>query len=119
MLHTGQPWPVGMLGCHTCHNPPCCNPGHIYPGTHQDNMDDMVQAGRALLGDRNPARLHPESVRRGEAVNTAKLSESDICKIRSMYADGVIPRVIGEQFGVSRSNVQFIALGKTWKHVTK
>lgn len=38
--------PSGMLACHTCDNPLCCNPDHIFVGEHQDNMDDRMAKGR-------------------------------------------------------------------------
>ncbi len=31
--------------CHTCNNPPCCNPRHIYDGDRSSNMKDKVMAG--------------------------------------------------------------------------
>lgn len=35
-------WPA-EVGCHTCDNPPCCNPGHLYVGTHADNAKDAIE----------------------------------------------------------------------------
>lgn len=39
--------PRKLYICHTCDNRRCCNPNHLYAGTHQDNMNDMRVRRRA------------------------------------------------------------------------
>ena len=36
-----------LLALHGCDNPPCCNPKHLFSGTHLDNSDDKIGKGRA------------------------------------------------------------------------
>ena len=52
----GRPIDPGKFVCHTCDNPPCVNPAHLYEGTAQDNSDDAVVRGR----NRGPGHLRPE-----------------------------------------------------------
>ena len=39
-----------LLACHHCDNPPCVNPAHLYWGTYADNVQDMLDRGRAVGG---------------------------------------------------------------------
>ena len=36
----------GVVLMHSCDNPPCINPKHLKPGTHQTNVADKMRKGR-------------------------------------------------------------------------
>lgn len=56
-----------VFACHACDNPRCCNPRHVFPGTHTDNMRDMVAKGRK-------AKARPRShCRRGHRLTDDNL----------------------------------------------
>lgn len=100
-LHNG-PIPKGMHICHHCDNPKCVNPDHLFIGTHQDNMQDMVAKGRAVKGER---------------VGGSKLSETQVRVIRNYLNVGVLEKCLARSFGVSRSTIGDIKHRRIWAHI--
>lgn len=97
--------------CHDCpggDNPLCVNPGHLFEGTHGDNVRDAVAKGRA--------RAPVGPVRHGSANPASKLSDAQVVELRAMLVRGERQRVIAERFGISQSAVSLIALGKVRRH---
>lgn len=103
MLHH-QADPGDLYICHTCDNPPCVNPWHLYAGTAANNTGDA----------KNRGRLRGNSVQ-GEARHTARLTWKEVAEIRQLRAEGQILRVIAEEYDVSLPNVYRIVSGQTWR----
>lgn len=94
--------PEGHVVRHKCDNRPCINPDHLETGTHQDNMDDMVERGRCANqgGERGPR---------------AKLTEKDVLDIREEYAKGVLTQqMLADVYGVTPSAVSLAIRGVNW-----
>ena len=64
----------GTLVLHSCDNPPCCNPSHLFLGTHRDNIDDMLakRAAMAQDGAMNPTQYAASRRARGLPGGTPK-----------------------------------------------
>jgi len=89
--------------CHSCDNPSCVNPSHLFLGTPKDNTQDMVNKKRSPLGIKN---------------GKTKLNELQIKIIKYLLKDGYLTqREIGEIFDVSQSTIWQIANRVTWKDV--
>lgn len=92
--------PAGQCVCHSCDNPPCIEPGHLFLGSHGDNKADSVVKRRHAFGERHPL---------------GKLTEKQVLSIAS---DGRGRRVIAETYGVSIHAIADIRNGKNWGWLT-
>ena len=115
-LYNG-PIPDGLLVCHTCDNPPCVNPTHLFLGTHDDNSTDKISKGRHARGDTSGSRLHPERLPRGEDNHFTKLTTEQVIEIRKLHASGENTNDLASRYGVNRSYIYSIGKRRTWKHV--
>ena len=93
--------------CHTCDNPDCVNPGHLFLGTQRDNIRDRVSKGRSSGGSF-----------RGEDNPSSKLAELDVLHIKDLLAAGCRQSGIAEAFNISGAEIYRIATGKCWAWLT-
>lgn len=97
--------PDGLLVCHSCDNPRCVNPYHLFLGNHQINYRDAMSKGRINFAF-------------GERSGIAKLKEAEVLEIRRLHKTGKFScRKLASMFGVSSSNIGQIILRSTWKHI--
>lgn len=103
MIHNGE-IPNGLFVCHSCDNPFCVSPDHLFLGTPKDNTHDMIQKNRKFLPK---GTLHPN----------CSLAETDVIEIRNEAANGVVQRRLSEKYNVSYQMISRIILRKAWKHI--
>lgn len=91
------------LACHTCDNPRCVNPYHLFPGSDADNSADMVRKGRK---------------EKGEDVYGSKLTVEAVIRIRELHIlEGVPLKKLAREYGVCQDNLYPVIKGITWRHV--
>lgn len=90
--------PGDLFVCHSCDNKLCCNPDHLWLGTNDDNMKDMVVKGRSA---RNV----------GEKNGSAKLTYDQRNEILSLR-DKISQHKIADMFGVSNQHISRIMNGQ-------
>lgn len=90
-----------MCVCHKCDNTVCCNPEHLFLGTHRDNSRDASNKGRLQKGERHTG---------------STLTEKQVLEIFTMK--GTL-KEIGAIYSIAPRTVLSIKKGETWKWLTK
>lgn len=90
----GRPLGSRLYALHTCDNPPCCNPAHLYEGTRRQNTIDALKRGQ----------------------HVTKLTEDDV---RAIHADTSSTHTsLARKFDVSRTLIAGIRAGRNRALVT-
>ena len=100
------PIPIGMYVLHTCDNPCCVNPSHLFVGTQGDNMADMKDKGRVAH-------------QRGEINGRAKLTQEEANVIRSSYRFRhplYGQKGLAKKYNLSVISIQQILYGNRYKN---
>lgn len=95
--------PEGLVVCHKCDNPPCCNPKHLFLGTVADNNMDKKLKGR--------------QDERGEKNGRAKISEKDVVDIRAAHKSGETYASLGRRYNLDPVSISYICTGRNWSHI--
>lgn len=128
----------GKVICHKCDVTSCVNPEHLFQGTQKDNMDDMINKGRAnwnnsAAGKHNGAHTcphkrprgdthglvkHPERIARGSKHGSSILCEKDVLEIRKLYLSGnYTQRELAKIFKISQPVIGKIIKRQLWRHI--
>lgn len=103
LYYGGGPVPFGRSICHRCDVRHCCNPAHLFMGTHADNNKDMRDKGRAhyVSGERN---------------GFAKLTAAQVADIKRRAKRGNYS-ALAREFGVHNCTIGRLARNEWWKHI--
>jgi len=102
-LAFGDP-PLHLDVCHTCDNPPCVNPAHLFLGTRRKNLQDCAKKNR-------------HNAARGVAAGKAKFEPAQVYEIRRRGDAGESRKLLAEEFDVSSPAICDIIYRKSWKHL--
>lgn len=94
-------WDDSLGVLHTCDNPVCCNPAHLYQGTPADNATDRTARGRSgvFYEEHGPHR---------------KLSSAQVEQIRREFK----PHVhlgLAKKYGITHGHLRRIVKGLAWQ----
>ena len=109
MIANDKEIPEEMYVCHSCDNPSCVNPNHLWLGTPSENIKDSFNKGR--------------TARDGDNSHCAKLTAAQVLKLREEY--NKLPfgdkkkfkQTQANKFGVSYYTIRSAINGNSWRDI--
>ena len=92
------------FACHSCDNPGCCNPAHLFEGDHRINSKDMVSKRRAAHSEKH---------------SQVKYTEEQVKSCISMRKNGHSFKEISNTHGISESYVRRLCNGNRWIYIER
>lgn len=90
----------GLVVCHKCDNPRCCNPSHLFLGTNAENDADRVSKGRQC---------------RGSKQKNSVLNEVLVLVLRAM-SENIGTKKAAQTLGINYATARD-ACSRRWRHV--
>lgn len=87
--------------CHKCDTPMCINPEHLFAGTRQNNVDDMINKKRNIYGEKTHNHI---------------LTEEQAKEIKYGLKD-MLHKDIAKKYNVCMTLISLIRNNKRWKHI--
>jgi hypothetical protein len=103
--------------CHTCDNPACVRPDHLFAGTRSENMRDSWNKGRNVFQRKKPRVVPHKRMPRGEQVQGATLTDEMVREMRDIHSRGFALKDIAAWYGKGYQSVRSAVIRETWKHV--
>lgn len=100
-LSNNQQIPKDMSVCHSCDNPSCVNPSHLWLGSTAENQQDKWTKGRG-------------GILRGDELPQAKLTESQAL---SILKDARPYTAIAVDYGITIMTISDIKCRRSWAHL--
>lgn len=96
------PIPESMFICHICDVENCVNPDHLFIGTAEANIKDMILKNRQASGENN---------------GSSKLKEYEVLAIRKSYSNGISLHDLAEKYNVYNTCIYKVIKRESWKHI--
>lgn len=112
VMHGGEFSEEKIFACHTCDNPECANPRHLWAGSNADNCNDAKLKNRVQSGKNHYASKNPEKLVHGVKHWMCKLTDEQVLEIRRIREETKMsyPK-IAKLFNISDSHAHAVGVG--------